>query len=117
MNKFYLPALSLPSPSLLFLSLPSSPLPSPHLPSSSLPSSLLPSPPPPLPLPSPPLLLPSPSPPPRSVPAVLDYLSYCFNFLQFLAGPTCTIREYQMFINGTNFAIDNPNRFARVSTL
>ncbi len=51
-------------------------------------------------------------------PTPLEYLSYNFNFHSFLAGPSCTIREYLSFMDGSNISsklLDNPNAFANVS--
>jgi lysophospholipid acyltransferase 1/2 len=49
----------------------------------------------------------------RGVPPVLAYYGYCFNFLQFLTGPSCTYTEYVKFIDGTNFHVDNPNKYGK----
>ena len=54
----------------------------------------------------------------RQRPSPLEYLSYNFCFLCFLAGPPCTYKEYQDFITGSNFTsakLENPNQFALVS--
>lgn len=50
-------------------------------------------------------------------PSPLEYLSYNFCFLCFLAGPACTYNEYQDFITGSNFAsgkLENRDQFAQV---
>jgi lysophospholipid acyltransferase 1/2 len=52
----------------------------------------------------------------RGVPPVLAYYGYCFNFLQFLTGPSCTYTEYVKFIDGTNFHVDNPNKYGKVGS-
>jgi lysophospholipid acyltransferase 1/2 len=50
----------------------------------------------------------------ESVPSILEYFSYTFNFLSILAGPAVTMREYLDFIDGSNLRpLDNPNQFAR----
>jgi lysophospholipid acyltransferase 1/2 len=49
----------------------------------------------------------------EGVPPVLAYYGYCFNFLQFLTGPSCTYTEYVKFIDGTNFHFDNPNKYGK----
>ena len=55
-------------------------------------------------------------PPRRSVPSLLEYLSYTFNFHSILIGPGYTMREHLSFIDGSNLApLENPNQFARVS--
>jgi lysophospholipid acyltransferase 1/2 len=38
-----------------------------------------------------------------SVPSVLEYMSYCFNFHSVLAGPSVTMREHLDFMDGSNF--------------
>jgi lysophospholipid acyltransferase 1/2 len=38
-----------------------------------------------------------------SVPTVLEYMSYCFNFHSVLAGPAVTMREHLSFMDGSNF--------------
>ena len=40
-----------------------------------------------------------------SVPSVLEYMSYCFNFHSVLAGPAVTMREYLSFMDGSNFRV------------
>lgn len=46
-------------------------------------------------------------------PSILEYFSYMFNFHSFLAGPSCTIREYLSFMDGSNLQPPvNPNQFA-----
>ena len=55
----------------------------------------------------------------RQTPSLLEYLSYNFCFLCFLAGPACTYKEYQDFITGSNFTsakLENPNQLSEVST-
>eukprot|EP00731_Ephydatia_muelleri_P010964 Em0005g1550a len=37
------------------------------------------------------------------VPSLLEYWSYNYNFHTFLAGPTCTLKEYLNFVDGSNF--------------
>ena len=37
------------------------------------------------------------------VPSLLEYWSYNYNFHTFLAGPTCTMKEYLNFVDGSNF--------------
>ena len=44
----------------------------------------------------------------ESCPGVLEYFSYMFNFHSFLAGPSCTFREYQSFIDGSNLRCPKP---------
>ena len=39
-----------------------------------------------------------------SVPSVLEYMSYCFNFHSVLAGPSVTMREHLAFMDGSNFS-------------
>ena len=54
----------------------------------------------------------------RQTPSLLEYLSYNFCFLCFLAGPACTYKEYQDFITGSNFTsakLENPNQLSEVS--
>ena len=54
----------------------------------------------------------------RQIPSLLEYLSYNFCFLCFLAGPACTYKEYQDFITGSNFTsakLENPNQLSEVS--
>lgn len=49
-------------------------------------------------------------------PTLLEYLCYIFNFHSLLAGPSCTIHEFQAFMDGSNLRpMENPNAFARVS--
>ncbi|KAL5506347.1 hypothetical protein EMCRGX_G007967 [Ephydatia muelleri] len=36
-------------------------------------------------------------------PSLLEYWSYNYNFHTFLAGPTCTLKEYLNFVDGSNF--------------
>ena len=49
-------------------------------------------------------------------PTALEYFCYVFNFLSLLAGPSCTIHEFQAFMDGSNLRpMENPNAFARVS--
>jgi lysophospholipid acyltransferase 1/2 len=50
----------------------------------------------------------------RSIPSLLEYFSYAFNFHSILIGPGYTIREHLAFIDGSNLTpLDNPNQFAR----
>jgi hypothetical protein len=52
----------------------------------------------------------------QSIPSLLEYFSYAFNFHSILIGPGYTIREHLAFIDGSNLTpLDNPNQFARVS--
>ena len=49
-------------------------------------------------------------------PTVLEYFCYVFNFVSMLAVPSCTINEFQAFMDGSNLRpMENPNAFARVS--
>ena len=45
-----------------------------------------------------------------SVPAVLEYMSYCFNFHSVLAGPSVTMREHLDFMDGSNFLTDSSHQ-------
>lgn len=36
------------------------------------------------------------------VPEVLEYFGYMFNFHSILAGPSCTFKEYVLFMEGSN---------------
>lgn len=48
-------------------------------------------------------------------PSLLEFFSYSFSFVSFLAGPTCSYKEYSDYINGTNMKpLENPNRYAKV---
>ncbi|CAI8005574.1 hypothetical protein GBAR_LOCUS4308, partial [Geodia barretti] len=50
----------------------------------------------------------------RSIPSLLEYFSYNFNFHSILIGPGYTIREHLAFMDGSNLTpLDNPNQFAR----
>ena len=40
-----------------------------------------------------------------SVPSVLEYMSYCFNFHSVLAGPAVTMREHLSFMDSSNFTV------------
>ena len=46
-------------------------------------------------------------------PSLLVYFSYNFNFHSFLAGPTCTIKDYLAFMDGSNLT-PPINAYARV---
>ena len=37
------------------------------------------------------------------------YFSYMFNFHSFLAGHSCTVKEYLAFMDGSNFKIADPS--------
>ncbi|CAI8044756.1 Lysophospholipid acyltransferase 2 [Geodia barretti] len=43
-----------------------------------------------------------------SVPSVLEYMSYCFNFHSVLVGPSVTMREHLDFMDGSNFRVASP---------
>lgn len=48
-------------------------------------------------------------------PTILEYFCYVFNFHSLLAGPSCTIHEFQSFMDGSNLKpMENPNAFANV---
>ena len=38
-----------------------------------------------------------------TIPGLLEYYSFMFNFHSFLAGPICTVKEYMAFMDGSNF--------------
>ena len=49
-------------------------------------------------------------------PSVLEYFCYVFNFHSLLAGPSCTLHEFQAFMDGSNLRpMENPNAYALVS--
>ena len=39
------------------------------------------------------------------LPGVLEYFSYQFNFHSFLAGPSCGMKDFQAFMDGSNFKV------------
>lgn len=39
----------------------------------------------------------------RRMPSLLEYMSYNYNFMGMLAGPTCSYNEYIAFIKGTSY--------------
>jgi len=49
-------------------------------------------------------------------PSLLEYFTYMFNFHSILAGPSCTIKEFLTFMDGSNLTSpENPNQYAKVS--
>ena len=46
----------------------------------------------------------------RQIPSMLEYFSYNYSFLTFLAGPTVACKEYQDFVFGENYAIPKKSK-------
>ena len=52
----------------------------------------------------------------RQIPTILEYTSYNFSFINFLAGPSCSFHDYKQYITGDNVQLlDNPNAYAKVT--
>lgn len=44
----------------------------------------------------------------KSIPTPLEYFTFMINFHSLLAGPVCTIRDYLVFMDGSNFKLHPP---------
>ena len=49
-----------------------------------------------------------------SIPSLLEYFSYNFSFMTFLAGPTFAYKNYDDFITGANFTQATNNKVSTI---